>query len=228
MLAIICGFAALPAVRALAPATRSATRLFAAPTTYDSLYAAPTTYDALERPPASASPAPSLAPEGGRWLVASPASLTLEAADEMSNVALREAALCGFNPISVCVMDSAGRVLVHKTMPGCGNLTPEYALAKANVCVGLLCSSRELRDKYQNDDGIGPKMPQLLGMGTAAAAVGRPIAAFPGGVVCRDVGGNLVAAIGVSGAASDEDEHCSITAARAIGLSTEPAQSRLA
>ena len=121
-----------------------------------------------------------------------------------------------------------GRVLVHKTMPGCGNLTPEYALAKANVCVGLLCSSRELRDKYQNDDGIGPKMPQLLGMATAAAAVGRPIAAFPGGVVCRDVGGNLVAAIGVSGAASDEDEHCSITAARAIGLSTEPAQSRLA
>ena len=217
MLAIICGFAALPAVRALAPATRSATRLFAAPTTYDALYAAPTTYDALERPPARASPAPSLAPEGGRWLVASPASLTLEAADEMSNVALREAALCGFNPISVCVMDSAGRVLVHKTMPGCGNLTPEYALAKANVCVGLLCSSRELRDKYHNDDGIGPKMPQLLNMVIVGSATNQPLASFPGGVLCHDAAGNLVGAIAVSGASSDEDEHCAILGAHAVG-----------
>ena len=146
----------------------------------------------------------------------------------MSNVALQVASSKGYNPISVCVMDPSGRVLVHKTMLGCGTLTPEYAKAKAQVCIGLLCSSRELRDKYQNDQGIGPKMPQLLGMGTAGAGVNQPIAAFPGGVLCRDGSGNLVGAIGVSGAASDEDECCSFTAAQSVGLVTDPASSPLA
>ena len=32
----------------------------------------------------------------------------------------------------------------------------------------------------------------------------------------------------MSGAASDEDEHCAILGAHAVGLLTEPAQSRLA
>ena len=98
--------------------------------------------------------------------------------------------------------------------------------------IGDLRNEFDLRGEKAEEiaQGVLPikTVGRILGMGTAAAAVGRPIAAFPGGVVCRDVGGNLVAAIGVSGAASDEDEHCSITAARAIGLSTEPAQSRLA
>ncbi len=112
-------------------------------------------------------------------------------------------------------------------MLGCGNLSPEFAKAKAAVCVGLHCSSRELRDKYQNDEGIGPKMPQLLAMGTAGAAANQAIAPFPGGVLCRDAAQKVVGAIGVSGAASDEDEHCAITAAKSVGLVTEPAQSRL-
>mmetsp|Transcript_18807 Transcript_18807/g.60098 ORF Transcript_18807/g.60098 Transcript_18807/m.60098 type:complete len:108 (-) Transcript_18807:127-450(-) len=75
--------------------------------------------------------------------------------------------------------------------------------------------------------GIGPKMPQLLAMGTAGAAANKALAPFPGGVLCRDAAGALVGAIGVSGAASDEDEHCAITAAQSVGLSTEPAASRL-
>ena len=57
---------------------------------------------------------------------------------------------------------------------------------------------------------------------------GLPIAAFPGGVLCRDAANNVVGAIAVSGASSDEDEHCAILGAHAVGLLTEPAQSRLA
>ena len=178
-------------------------------------------------PPPAKAPAAATATHTATWLAFGAPILTLEAADRMANVALQEAASRRFNPVSVCVLDAAGRMIVHKTMIGCGNLSPEFAKAKATVCVGLLCSSRELRDKYQNSDGIGPKMPQLLGMGTAAAAVHMPIAAFPGGVLCRDANRNVVGAIGVSGAASDEDEHCAITAATSVGLVTEPAASRL-
>ena len=94
------------------------------------------------------------------WLVPGAPKLSLEAADEMTNVALYEAASRSFNPVSCIVLDASGRTIVQKTQLGCGILSPELARAKANVCVGLLCSSRELRDKYQNSDGIGPKMPQ--------------------------------------------------------------------
>ena len=167
-------------------------------------------------------------PEWNKWLVPGTPVLTLEAADEMASLAVHEALAGGFNPVSVCVLDAAGRTIVQKTMIGCANLSPELAHAKANVCIGLHCSSRELRDKYVNaHDGIGPKMPQLLGMNIAGAATGQPLAPFPGGVLCRDAAGHVVCAIGVSGAASDEDEHCSITAAQSVGLVTEPAASQL-
>lgn len=161
------------------------------------------------------------------WLLPGPPVLSLEAADEMSRVALHEASARGFNPVSVCVLDAAGRVLVTKTMLGCGNLTPDLAIAKASACVGLHCSSRELRDKYVNDDGIGPKMPQLLAFGMVAAASHQALGPFPGGVLCRDDAHNVIGAIGVSGAASDEDEHCAILAAKAVGLKPEPDASRL-
>lgn len=153
--------------------------------------------------------------------------LTLEAADEMTNVALREASSRSFNPVSVCVMDASGRTLVSKTMIGSSGLASEFARAKASTCIGMHCSSRELRDMYVNSEGGGPKVPQVLAMGTAAAAANQPMAPFPGGVLCRDATQNVVCAIGVSGARSDEDEHCAITAAKAVGLLTEPASSQL-
>ena len=61
----------------------------------------------------------------GAWLVPGTPVLTLAAADEMTNVALGEAAARGFNPVSVCVLDAAGRVLVSKTMVACPTLAPE-------------------------------------------------------------------------------------------------------
>jgi len=161
------------------------------------------------------------------WLVQGGPVLTLEAADHMSSVALREASSRAFSPVSVCVLDAGGRLIVAKTMLGCGRLTPDLAIAKANACIGLHCSSRELRDKYVNDEGIGPKMPQVLSFGIVAAAANQAIGPFPGGVLCRDAAHNVVCAIGVSGAASDEDEHCAIMAAQSVGLLTEPALSKL-
>lgn len=184
---------------------------------------------ALDMPGGPYAPGPAYAAHAptNAWLMPGAPVLTLEAADQMSNVALQEASARGFNPVSVCVMDTAGRILVAKTMLGVGTLTPSLAISKANACIGLLCSSRELRDKYVNDDGIGPKMPQLLAFETVAAAANQPIGAFPGGVLCRDAANNVICAIGVSGAASDEDEHCAILAAQSVGLMTDPAASRL-
>merc|ERR1712078_718787 len=97
------------------------------------------------------------------------------------------------------------------------------------LCVNTHQSSRAAKEKY-----VLPSVPdkdrtaQLLAMGTIGAMVNQPMAAFPGGVLCRDASKNVVGAIGVSGAAADEDEHCALTAAQSIGLVTEPSKSALA
>jgi len=169
-----------------------------------------------------------VAPALGTWLQSGGPVLTLEAADHMSNIALHEATARGFKPVSVLVLDPAGRTLVAKNMLGSMGLSPEFAHAKASTCLGLLCSSREMGAKYVNGEGIGPKMPQALNMAMIGASADRAMAVFPGGVLCRDAATNtVVCAIAVSGASSDEDEHCAILAAQSIGLLTEPAASRL-
>jgi len=161
------------------------------------------------------------------WLTPGHAQLTLEAADMMSTVALQEAAARAFKPVSVIVLDPSGRTLVSKTMIACATLAPELALAKATTCVGFHQSSRAFRDAYISSEGTGPKMPQALAMSIISASAQQPVATFPGGVLCRDAANNVVGAIAVSGAASDEDEHCAILGAQAVGLFTEPAQSRI-
>ena len=149
--------------------------------------------------------------------------LTLEAADAMANAALAEASKQQFNPISVFVMDVNGRVLVSKTMPGTPRLIPSIAEGKAGAVIGTHSSSRALKEKY-----VPERAPQLLAMtATSLAAQSQPFAAVPGGVLCRDEANRVVGAIGVSGASADEDEHCAVIGAKAVGLVTEPAESPL-
>jgi glc operon protein GlcG len=94
--------------------------------------------------------------------------------------------------------------------------------AKAGAAVGTHSSSRALKDKYVPD-----RTPQLLAMTTMGFAGNQPFCAVPGGVLCRDESKNVVGAIGVSGASADEDEHCAIIGAQAVGLVTEPSASAL-
>ena len=157
-------------------------------------------------------------------VVVSRKQLTLEAADTMASAALAEAAARNFKHVSVCVLDSSGRELVHKAPPECPLLIPAIARAKAGASIGTHSSSRALKDKY-----LPERMAQLVSMGVISAAT-QPnnFAAVPGGVLCRDKDGDIVGAIGVSGASADEDEHCAIAGAAAIGLQTEPSCSSIA
>lgn len=159
----------------------------------------------------------------GEWLEPGKPVLTLEAADAMANAALAEAKSRNYNDISVCVLDSSGRVLVSKTMLGCPRLIPEIARAKAGCAVGTHSSSRALKEKYVPD-----RTPQLLAMTTMGFASNQPFCAVPGGVLCfAGSSRHVVGAIGVSGASADEDEHCAIVGAQVVGLETEPPRSAI-
>lgn len=188
--------------------------------------AGPTVAFQLPRLPQSAMEAPqskvALQASGSSWLAPGKPMLTLEAADEMASVAVREAKERSFNDITVVVMDASGRVLVSKRMLGCPSLPQEIAHAKASACIGLQTSSRAPKEKY-----VPERTAQLLAMTIIGQAAQMPLAAFPGGVLLRDGEGNVVGAVGVSGASADEDEHCAIVAGQALGLGTEPAKSTL-
>ena len=150
--------------------------------------------------------------------------LTLEAADAMASAAIAEAKAKQFKPISVSVIDAAGRELVRKVNPMCPGLIPALASAKAGAAIDTHSNTRALKDKYLPD-----RLAQLVAMSVVSAA-SQPhnFIAVPGGVLCRDADGDVIGAIGVSGATADEDEHCAIVGAAAVGLISEPAKSQLA
>ncbi len=150
-------------------------------------------------------------------------TLTLEAADAMASRAIEECKAKSFTDVSVCVVDASGRAIVSKRMIDCASLPQKMALAKAMACIATnAASSRGLRDKY-----CPGREPQLLNMVALSTASSEGIAAVPGGMLLRSDDGAVVGAIGVSGATADEDEHCAIVAAQALGLHTEPLKSAL-
>lgn len=159
-----------------------------------------------------------------QWLQPGKPTLTLEAADAMADAALSEVKTRGFNDVAVYVLDAHGRTVVSKTMLNCPNLPQNLAHAKAMACVAThSASSRAIKDKYVPD-----RTPQLLAMAIIGTECEQPIAAVPGGVLCRDEANNVVGAVGVSGASADEDEHLAVVAAQAVpGIVTQPSTSPL-
>lgn len=98
----------------------------------------------------------------------------------------------------------------------------DFSYAKAYTCVALNISSREFRDKYTNDENAS-KVAQLNSM---MSITNGKMAAFPGGVLLRNLEGEVVGAIGVSGAAGDEDEYVALKGVwdSGLGLRTWPSE----
>jgi len=146
--------------------------------------------------------------------------------DHADTIASNVVAVCkrnGFSPVTVYVLDAWGSTLVSKRMDGCSPVgIPDFAKAKAYSCVVNRYPSRAFRDRYTTEEASA-KFCQLLGM---VAITGGDMAPFPGGILLK-VDEQVVGAVGVSGAAGDEDEYCAIRAvieSNVGGLSTVPEQ----
>ena len=134
-------------------------------------------------------------------------SLTLEVADIIATAAVQTCMMKKYLPITVVVLDEAGHTIVSKRMDGCSSLGyPEFAAAKAKTAIITKHSSRTFRDKYTKDKKDSAKFCQMLAM---CSITQGNMAPFPGGVVLKS-GGEVVGAVGVSGAAADEDELCAL------------------
>lgn len=142
-------------------------------------------------------------------------SLTLAQADKMVEGALAAARDAGLLPLTVAVLDSGGQLVAFKRQDGCGVLRFDIAFGKAWGALGMGISSRTIRDRLGN-------RPAFQGA-LAAASDGRFVP-VPGGVLALDGDRRVVAAVGISGDASDRDEYAAIMGVRAAALTPHPGE----
>uniref|UniRef100_A0A7S4MWI6 Heme-binding protein n=1 Tax=Odontella aurita TaxID=265563 RepID=A0A7S4MWI6_9STRA len=158
-------------------------------------------------PSATASPAPiSPAASAASTEFDYVPKLGLSQADLIANNIVDCCKRNGFNPVTVQVLDASGSSLVSKRMDGCSPVgIPDMAKAKAFGCIVNKYPSRAFRDRYTSDE-TSAKFCQLLTMVDISQGQMAP---FPGGILLK-LNDHVIGAVGVSGAAGDEDEYCAI------------------
>ena len=114
--------------------------------------------------------------------------------------------------LSVAVLDSGAHLKALQRQDGVSFLRADICQAKAWGALAMATNSRALADRLDQDH-------QQRGFVQALNAMtGGRIVALPGGVLIRNAGGEVIGALGVAGAASDEDEACALAAIARVGL----------
>lgn len=132
-------------------------------------------------------------------------SLDLDDARRITHGAFEKARELGLH-ISVAVVDPAGHTKLLSRMDGGGWLSPEIALAKAVTAAAFRRDTVELVERLRGKE--------MFAGGLTPLTNGKIIVA-EGGCVVRD-GGDVIGAVGVSGARSDEDALCAAAGIAAL------------
>lgn len=119
----------------------------------------------------------------------------------------------GLAPLTATVLNSAGTPISFQSQDGSTALRHKIAHGKAFGAVGLGIGSRAIFNRAQE---------QPYFVDAVAAASGGALIPVPGGVLVRDVAGNLLGAVGVTGDTSDNDEAAAIHGIEAAGLVADP------
>lgn len=135
--------------------------------------------------------------------------LNLEKALEITGAALKKGRELSAAPLTVSVLDAAGRLVSLQREDGSSLLRPEIATAKAWGAIALGKPSRAIAaDAEQRPAFIGA-------VNTLAQGNLVPV---PGGVLIRDGEARIIGAVGISGDTSDIDEQCAMSGVEASGL----------
>ncbi|MEX2517350.1 MAG: heme-binding protein [Gammaproteobacteria bacterium] len=136
--------------------------------------------------------------------------MTLEMAQQAAEAA--HAASQQFNkPMSVSVVDEAGRLVFYSRGNGAGFFTFDTSRAKAMAAASFRRSTMEITENKDQNPLLWYSLPSVM------PAQALP---SPGGVPIWK-GGHVVGAIGLGGGAPDEDDVCAIAGANAIGSATK-------
>jgi uncharacterized protein GlcG (DUF336 family) len=140
-------------------------------------------------------------------------SVTLTQASTIVDVALKKARELKQMPQTLVVLDTGGHVVCAKREDGSGIIRFEVAVGKAYGALGMGWGSRTMMERAAQN-------PNFL---TAiAAASGGRLVPNPGGVLIRDVGNQIIGALGISGDTADNDEIIAVAGIEAAGLKADP------
>jgi len=128
-------------------------------------------------------------------------TLTLEQADSWIRKACAKATQLGVK-VSVVVVDAGGNPVALARMDGANIISPDIARGKAYTAIAFKSHSKEMAERMKDRPAAGLGLTQ---------ASGNRIVLLPGGVLAKK-GEEIVGAIGVSGATSDQDHECGLEA----------------
>ena len=138
--------------------------------------------------------------------------VSMTVAAEIVDRALAHGRSLGLGPLTVVVLDCAGRAVVLKREDGSSLLRPDIANAKAWGALAMGMGSRGLAERASTHPAF------ITAVSTLAGGNLIPV---PGGVLLRGGDGALLGAVGVSGALPDQDEQCALAAIAAVGLAAQ-------
>lgn len=143
--------------------------------------------------------------------------LPLDTADAIADRALAKGREMNFQPLTVCVLDAGGHIKILKRGDGSSLLRPDIALGKAWGALGMGFGGRELARRAE-------KMPAFF-VALNAMSDGRMVP-VPGGALIRNLAGDIVGSIGISGDTSENDEICLIDGVESQGLVADTGDKR--
>ena len=140
--------------------------------------------------------------------------LTLALANQLIDAIFDEASRRDLPPIAAAVLDAGGHLKAMQRQDGLSFLRADICQAKAWGALALGTETRDLAERFAGDELQRGFMQALNAMS------GGRIVPLPGGVRLCDTDGGTIGAVGVAGAASDQDEACALAAIERVGLQT--------
>ncbi|MDG1249273.1 MAG: heme-binding protein [Gammaproteobacteria bacterium] len=135
--------------------------------------------------------------------------LSLEQANAIIKNAFDKGAELGLAPLTIVVLDAGGHLKAMQRADSATFFRPQIAFGKAWGSLALGMASRTLFN-------IGEERPMF--MNSLIGLADQKLVPVPGGVLVRDTSGEVIAAVGITGDTSDNDEACAIAGIEAVSL----------
>lgn len=138
--------------------------------------------------------------------------LTLQKSNELIEVILTKGREMKLRPLCVVVTDIGAKIKAAQREDGCSQARIEMAQGKAVAALALGRSSAFVRERQK----MGPEF-----VAQVQNFVDHKMFMVGGGELIRDDTGNILGAVGVTGATEEEDEELVAFGIRAVGFKTD-------
>jgi uncharacterized protein GlcG (DUF336 family) len=139
-------------------------------------------------------------------------AITLDQADRLIDAVLRRGAELDCRPLSVIVVEPGCKVKAFKKEDGSSMIRFEMAYGKAYAALAMGRSSRLVKVRAEE---------KPIFMRYLISASGEQIFPEGGGLQIRNVEGDVIGAVGVTGDTEERDEELAAHGIRAVGLKTD-------